>query len=49
MSLDLQPFAASGEWASPFEHIDPDGEILAVPADEQPVVLDDDAYDWDRP
>lgn len=44
MSLDLHPTAVS-DWASPYEHLDPDGELLAVPADEQPVSwADDDLY-----
>ncbi|WP_433731115.1 hypothetical protein ACQP2Y_21855 [Actinoplanes sp. CA-051413] len=52
MSLDLQPLAATGGWASPFEHIDPDGDILVpVPADEQPAWgwSEDDEYRTDEP
>lgn len=36
MSLDLHPLAPS-DWASPYEHLDPEGDVLPVPADEQPV------------
>jgi hypothetical protein len=44
MSLDLLPLDA-GDFLPPYEHID--GDVLAVPADEQPVVFDEDAYDRD--
>jgi hypothetical protein len=36
MSLDLHPLDA-GDFPSPYGHVDPDGDVLAVPADEQPV------------
>lgn len=45
MSFDLQPLASLGEWSVLDDHIDPEGHIFAVPADEQPVVFDDDGYD----
>jgi hypothetical protein len=41
MSLDLQPLAIP-DWAPPADHIDDDGDLLAVPADDQPVAWDDD-------
>jgi hypothetical protein len=48
VSLDLSPLPA-GDWVSPYEHVDPDGEVLAVPADEQPVRWDDDDLYRDEP
>ncbi len=50
MSLDLQPLAATGDWSSPYEHLDPDGDAFeAKPADEQPVRWDDDDLYRDEP
>lgn len=48
MSLDLFPLSPA-DLVSPYEHIDPDGEVLA-PADEQPVPGwdDDDLYRDER-
>lgn len=36
MSAYLQALSPA-DWASPYEHLDPDGDALNVPADEQPV------------
>jgi hypothetical protein len=47
MSLDLPPLDYA-DFPVLLEHIDPDGDLLAAPTDEQPVVFDDDAYDRDE-
>jgi hypothetical protein len=44
MSLDLLPLDA-GDFPVLYEHLDPDGDVLLAPADEQPVQWDaDDEY-----
>jgi hypothetical protein len=47
MSLDLPPMDYA-DFPVLLEHLDPDGDVFAVPADEQPVVLEDDGYERDQ-